>query len=511
LPPLPDILIPYWDQTDNFDSNWNIVLAEDFDGPYSHLRSWTCPTCNDWWKLSIRNMDERRNPCKFCNPIEGYSSANRMGFPHIDGRNSVASEFPHIAEKWCLLISDDGNSCFFVEADGSKFMWPEETLLKSHVRVAMQCPRTVNEIGLYDENGTAICRHIWSPRISSQCSPPRPGRSPANCPSCTKGGMDVNSYDMRNALSVTNPIVGMELLCHPRFKTADEIKPGSDRHCWWQCIDFDENGNYCGHIFRAQVNPRTKNSTLAARTECPACENLEVHDDGRNSLATRFPNAAIDWDYDENGDNTPDNVTFGRTYLAQWRCQKTQFTNGEICNHPSPQKVYSKTQFLTDDECHVSCDECCPGGAYKRFLPGYFYVLKISSKFRSFISRLLNIIGIRFHYPLYKCGISNVPLQRLYRLAKSLRGHKKTWRYELVSIHYHQDGEIPHTLEYNMKYEERKRRYERVAIMPFDGGDEVYIRDMWDFATCEGFIVEGWDDCTDELRSQVGQIFNRFN
>ena len=239
-----------------------------------------------------------------------------------------------------------------------------------------------------------------------------------------------------------------------------------------------------------------------------------MHEDGRNSLATRFPNAASDWDHERNGEYTPENTTFGSSYLAHWRCQKTEFTvDGGICDARRTLRVYAKTMLLNDGESHVSCPECCPGGGYKTGLPGYFYVLRISSRMRYFLWYILSLVKISIPYPLYKCGISNVPLDRIYRLARSLKKYKRrypTWRYSLVRIHYHEDGGVALALESMVKNADGKRRYERTRRKSFDGGDEVYSRDMWDFAIQHGLIEEGWESRTDDLRDQIEGILDKY-
>ena len=137
--------------------------------------------------------------------------------------------------------------------------------------------------------------------------------------------------------------------------------------------------------------------------------------------------------------------------------------------------------------------------------------MEISVVVNTKFSFLLSLIHIRIPYPLYKCGISNVPLDRIYRLAESLKKYKlryPSWRYSLVSIHYHEDGEVPLALESMVKNDNGKRRHERTPRKPFSGGDEVYIRNMWDFAISNGMIEEGWESHTDELRDRIEKILN---
>ena len=239
---------------------------------------------------------------------------------------------------------------------------------------------------------------------------------------------------------------------------------------------------------------RTRNGTRNARTECPACENLEVHIDGRNSLQVRYPNAALHWDFQRNGNFTPANVTYGSSYDAHWLCRHTETTEdmGE-CGHSHTQQVYSRTQSLIDEKSHVPCQKCSPGGGYKDFLRGYYYVLEWDHP---------------QHGSIFKNGITNVPLDRIGRLARSLyRTLGITYRF--VQIITNEDGAGIRRLEGRNKRVTSLLVTLNEGVDDLDGRKEMFSRNMLEYANERGFIPDGSVDVTEELRSIIEDELNR--
>jgi hypothetical protein len=479
MPRIPEHLHSFWDHSeDNFSQDWSErILAMDYDGPQSAVKSWSCPVCNDFWRTTIRNMILRGNPCKFCNPSSQGISSNRRGFCHILGVDSVETMNPNIAEKWGTVFLDECTILFINE----DHPWPDEISTGSRKMINLVCFRSVDDMGRHNPRGGEECLHISCQRLNTVTSPMSPGREPAQCPSCSRGGNAINNYDAKNALSVTNPSVAEELISHPDGKTVDQVKAGSMKRCEWRC-------SICEHEFCAEINMRTRNGTRNARTECPACENLEVHIDGRNSLQIRYPNAALHWDYERNGDFTPANVTYGSSYDAHWLCRHTECTEdmGE-CGHSHTQQVYSRTQLLIDENSHVPCQRCCPGGGYRDFLRGYYYVLEWDHP---------------QHGSIFKNGITNVPLDRIGRLARSL--HRTLGlTYRFVQIITNEDGAAIRRLEArNLRFTSLLVTLDE-GVNDLDGRNEMFSRNMLEHANERGFIPDGSVDVTEELRSII--------
>ena len=88
--------------------------------------------------------------------------------------------------------------------------------------------------------------------------------------------------------------------------TPKDIARASGRSVWWRCIQ--------GHDWEAPVYSRT-----IGGNGCPYCSNKKVSRD--NSLRTRNPKLAREWDRDRNGELTPAGVTPGSKRRVWWRCR----------------------------------------------------------------------------------------------------------------------------------------------------------------------------------------------
>lgn len=97
---------------------------------------------------------------------------------------------------------------------------------------------------------------------------------------------------------------------------ADKVLPNSGERAWWICDK--------GHEWEARICARN------AGQGCPGCCNRKVSDD--NSLAVLCPDLAAEWDYEENGDLTPDQVVPGSNKRVAWICSKGHKWNNNIAN-----------------------------------------------------------------------------------------------------------------------------------------------------------------------------------
>ncbi|KAL3158565.1 hypothetical protein ABBQ38_010784 [Trebouxia sp. C0009 RCD-2024] len=95
------------------------------------------------------------------------------------------------------------------------------------------------------------------------------------------------------------------------------IKPYSNREAWWTCQQCPDGHR---HSWLAIVRDRTRGN------ECPQCSGRQGCK--HNSLATRAPLIAAQWDYEAN-DATPDTVVAqshkkARWYSAEWDYSQNQ-------------------------------------------------------------------------------------------------------------------------------------------------------------------------------------------
>ena len=326
------------------------------------------------------------------------------------------------------------------------------------------------------------CLHRWEARVASRCRLQKGRKKTSGCPA--HAGKEVNNYDQRNALSKTHPQVAAELLDekNPEHLRADTITAGCNEKLWWRCRE-------CDYEFEAQVSSRTQGPQ--GRRICGVCRNRVVHPDGRNSLRKTHPYIAEDWDQERNGDVTPDNVTAGSLKEYHWRCRQINLKKDEVCNYRWKQRLYSRTQIIQDGQSsHRPCEICNPGGGYKKYKPGYFYVLRLVNSDGQVIAK--------------KNGITNWPKLRMKRLSLSLKRIRPELKYELEGIQFHQDGGKPAELE------KWAKKQSRLPKEPFDGGDELFKENMFrKFAQETNSPMDEWDDLTEELMDELSDALDR--
>ena len=140
-----------------------------------------------------------------------------------------------------------------------------------------------------------------------------------------------------------------------------DIKPYSRHIVWWIC-DQCPDGHL--HRWKASVNDRTRG------TGCPQCCSRKVCK--HNSLATKAPQIAAQWDFEAN-DGTPDSVVAQRHQHVGWLC--------DVCGHkwsarPSDRvrgqtgcpkcaraQIKTKHRTLALPSARVSNNLFCPKGA----------------------------------------------------------------------------------------------------------------------------------------------------
>mgnify|MGYP005793690513 FL=1 len=88
----------------------------------------------------------------------------------------------------------------------------------------------------------------------------------------------------------------------------EDVTPGSGKEVWWLCSE--------GHPYLMEVNQRAKRGY-----GCPYCSGHRALK-GVNDLATTHPDLAKEWNYEQNGNLTPHNVTAGSRKKVWWLCEK---------------------------------------------------------------------------------------------------------------------------------------------------------------------------------------------
>lgn len=112
-----------------------------------------------------------------------------------------------------------------------------------------------------------------------------------------------------NDLATLNPALAKEW--HPTENgnlKPEDVTPGSGKEVWWLCPE--------GHPYLMVVNQRAKRGY-----GCPYCSGHRALK-GVNDLATTHPHLAKEWNYEQNSNLTPHDVTAGSRKKVWWLCEK---------------------------------------------------------------------------------------------------------------------------------------------------------------------------------------------
>lgn len=119
-----------------------------------------------------------------------------------------------------------------------------------------------------------------------------------------------NTCPICNSLETKYPHLSNQL--HPTLNnglTGKDVSFSTHLDVWWKCDKgFD-------HVWQASPNNRT-----SMNTGCPICSGHKVVKS--NSLATVFPELALQWDYEKNKELTPDKVYARSSLKVWWICNK---------------------------------------------------------------------------------------------------------------------------------------------------------------------------------------------
>ena len=100
-----------------------------------------------------------------------------------------------------------------------------------------------------------------------------------------------------------------------------DIMSGVDDKVWWLCAQ-------CNYEWEASVGQRKRGSG------CPVCAGRKVWK-GHNDLASCAPQLASEWDYEKNGNLTPDSVTPHSNKKVWWKCKSGHSWQSVIASRTS--------------------------------------------------------------------------------------------------------------------------------------------------------------------------------
>lgn len=220
---------------------------------------------------------------------------HKLGCPYCAGQRIIKGK--NDFKTWCLNNKPE----LLKEWDYEKnLILPNELPQTSHEKVWWKCKYGHQwEAGVYNrKNGTG-------------------------CPICNTGNTSKRkSVSLSEWCKVNHSKLAEEWNYEKNQLTPDEISHGSHKKVWWKCSK--------GHEWEAQVKSRTYNHG------CPFCSPSNKRalvgiNDLRSWCEKNNKQYILDeWAYDLNGDNLPENCTFGSHKRIKWRCSKGHVWEAEI-------------------------------------------------------------------------------------------------------------------------------------------------------------------------------------
>jgi hypothetical protein len=172
------------------------------------------------------------------------------------------------------------------------------------------------------------CKHIYRAIIYSRTN------SKSGCPICA--GQKVCPC---NSLAKKYPTVAAEWdICRNGDLKPDQFAPFSHKQVYWLC-----NKSNCVHLHSwcACISDRTKK-----QSQCPYCSGTKFCP--CNSLAGQYPDLVEEWDVQQNGELTPEDVSPGSTQQIHWICKHS------TCGHHK----WSTAAFCRTGSKATACPYC---------------------------------------------------------------------------------------------------------------------------------------------------------
>lgn len=282
----------------NLMKDWNFIKNKDIQPDNVSLNSskkiwWLCHKCNHEWQTTISHRTTRNQSCPVC--------VNRI---IKVGVNDLKTTNPSLASEWDYEKND---------------ITPEQVTAGSHSKAWWICNK---------------CGNKWQAQIKSR-------NNGCGCPICSRKNRKKPLYIKSRELSISYE-KSLEFLFPEIAKEWDysknTIKPNqvgstSKLRVWWKCIK-------CNYEYERQICNRTKRNN-----GCPKCstKNSTRVNIGVNDLKSQNPRIANEWNYEKNGNLTPEMITVNSGQKVWWICpvgheyqavirDRNSGTNCPICN-----------------------------------------------------------------------------------------------------------------------------------------------------------------------------------
>ena len=289
---------------------------------------WSCPNCGKSWRAMIINRSR------------GAGCPYDAGKLPILGATDLATRQPKLAQQWDYEKNEGLTPEHFTEFSHKKVWWKCPNCGRSWKASICNrvygsgCPYDTGRLPIPGETDLATKR----PDLAAQWDYEKNGKlTPEHvtefsnknvwwkCPNCGRswGALISNRSSGRGCPYDAGklPIPGEtdlatkhhDLATQWDYEKNGDLRPEqmaehSNRKVWWKCPN-------CGKSWIASVNHRVSG------TGCPYdAGRLPIP--GETDLLTKRPDLADQWDYEQNGDLRPENVTAHSGKKVWWKCPR---------------------------------------------------------------------------------------------------------------------------------------------------------------------------------------------
>ena len=236
---------------------------------------WKCKEGHSWEaQIANRNAKKVKTGCPYCS-----------GQKVLEGETDLLTVYPELADEW--------------DYDKNGELLPSQIYCRSNKRVWWRCERG----------------HSWESVVAYRVTGKRNGGG--GCPFCSgrlpiPGETDLASV-YPELIKEWDYVKNGEL-------TPDKVTAKSGRRVWWKCEK--------GHTWKTSVANRIYKDK---KYGCPFCSG-RLPIPGETDLATVNPELAKEWDYEKNGELTPEKITAKSGRLVWWKCEKGHSWRNSPCN-----------------------------------------------------------------------------------------------------------------------------------------------------------------------------------
>lgn len=260
----PDISGPKPNLQREWDHPKNSHLGSIVVTPQSNRKAWwKCDKCPHGKSHEWESIVQARSvgcDCPFCASVA------------VCSHNSLATLAPHIAKEWDHAAND---------------VTPDDCTWRSSITASWVCH---------------VCSHRWATSICSRV------KLNSGCPECyaaRRGHKKDGTRTSHPTLAATSHPMMLQFdyaLNRVAGLDPDKIKCGSHKRVHWICYDCPK-----GQVHRWTVSPNVR---FHHNRGCPYCGNKKACK--CNSLQTRCPEIAAEWDYSKNAKTPNDYLAYSQ-------------------------------------------------------------------------------------------------------------------------------------------------------------------------------------------------------